>query len=231
MDWEKAEYEVNKLGLPELIDHASKQIIQELKTIYKGQDLLEKIMEIKSCSTFVFDRALKTKSANRNHILQNFHYLFGSPFDFGSVTYICKDDCRILEFPTYKSSIDIQVVYQQDISTMTDYYVHKELPPKEKEIIFDEATCRFSKNIFIEYSYYLTKLYKYATPREYADKYKRMCADFNGTFKRCVNGDRMTDLNKQRIIAAKKLFPEWDRFVVVARERGILEPVEEDDMD
>lgn len=234
VDYERAMREVDQLEflldlLPEMVQYSTKKIIQKFAEDYAGVELLTKIMEVKSCSTFVFERALRTKKANPNHQLQNFHYVFGSEeIDFGCVTYVCKDDCRLLDFPIYSTSLDIQERYEKDIHTISGYVMNKELPPREELIIFDEDACKFNKNWKVEYSNYLTKLYKFKSPMDYADQYKGIAAGFNSTFKRCVEGKNLTDLNKQRIREAKKLFPLWDDYVEKAKSSGVLELVEDE---
>lgn len=231
MDFERAEHEVNKLHLPEFVDHATKDIIAQLKKSYEGKELCEAILENKSVSSFVFERCKKVKRANVNHTLQNFHYVYGANLKIGKLVYICRDDCRLMEFNIFNPSPILFEDYSKDIEAMTYYFNNKELPPKEKELIFDDAACRFSKNLAVEYSQYLTYLYKYKNPQEYRDKYAAMSASFNRTFRRCVDGANMTDLNKQVIRDAKKLFPEWDKYVVIARETGVLDIVEEIEID
>jgi len=238
MDWERAERELSQLDsflsfFPEFLRYACTEIIEKLKTEYQGKEFLEKILEVKSVGSFVFERAKKARVANPNHLLQNFHYLIGeqedgSKYDFGQIIYVSRDDCRLLEFPVYSTAMDLRQKYEEDVRKMTEYFVYKELPPKEPEIFFDEDACRFSKNWKVEYSYYLTKLYKYKEPKEYRDKYVSMCSQFNRVFKRVVEGKPMTDLNKKVIKDIKKAFPRFDDYVIMAKERGVLELVEEE---
>lgn len=228
-DWEKAQYDIEHMHFPPFIEYATEQIMKRFKELYAGVELEELIMEFKSTSSFVFERAMATKRANPNHVLQNFHYVFGSTYEMGKVTYVCRDDCRLLEFPVYGSAYDIQMDYQKDIETMTGYYNAKKVPPKEKELLFDQSTGRFNTNWKVEYSGYLTKIYKYKNPDEYRETYKSMVASFNRVFKRCVNGDKMTDNNKIAIRLAKKYFPDFDTYVDIAKQQGIVEVQEEED--
>lgn len=233
VDWEKAEREIHLIEplldmFPEFLRYACTEIMERLRVQYTNE-FLEKILEFKSCSSFVFERNRRSNTANAHHVLQNFHYLIGEEFDFGAVTYISRDDCRLLEFPVYSTMIEVRQKYEADIKAMTDFYVHKELPPKEPEIIFDDGACKFNKNWKVEYSYYLTKIYKYKTPADYRMKYEGLCRSFNYTMKRCVDGVKLTEKNKEAVRVAKKIFPRWDDYVILARERGVLELVEEED--
>src|SRR5688572_30835972 len=56
LDFERAQFEISQLHLPELIEHATTEIISNLKTMYAGKTLVEVIMEAKSVSSFVFER-------------------------------------------------------------------------------------------------------------------------------------------------------------------------------
>lgn len=229
MDWTQADQEIDGMDLPPFIEYATKQIVAKMKYLYKDVELEEVILEVKSMAPFVFERAMKMKQPNANHVLQNFHYVFGSPIDFGKLVYVCKDDCRLLEFDIYKTSFDIQMKYQEDISIMTEYYTSKTVPPKEQELIFDQGSGRFNTNWKVEYSNYLYMLYKYETPDDYRRQYKQMVSSFNRVFKRCVNGDKMTDNNKLAIRQAKKYFPEWDTYVDVSKAQGLVEIEEEEE--
>ncbi|HEY9487622.1 MAG TPA: hypothetical protein VIQ51_04780 [Chryseosolibacter sp.] len=230
-DWEKSQYEIDHMDFPPFIEYATKKIIENFKKNYGDTELEELVMEVKSMAPTVFERAMKTKQANPNHVLQNFHYVFGGPYDFGKLSYVCKDDCRLLEFPVYKSAYDTQMDYQQDIQTMSDYYNAKQVPPKEQELLFDQATGRFNTNWKVEYSGYLTMIYKYQYPDDYRNTYKSMVASFNRVFKRCVNGDKMTDNNKIAIRLAKKYFPDFDLYVDISKKQGIVEVPEEEEVE
>lgn len=231
MDWELAKREVDRLGLPEIVHYACEQIIVNLQKKHGNHELVKSVLECKSVSSFVYERAKRTKVANPNHLLQVYHYLIGTEFSVGKLVYVCRDDCRLMEFDMYDSALDVRQKYEEDIRLISEYYGTRKVPPKEKELIFDEVSCRFNKNWKVEYSPYLTKVYKYKTPEDYRQQYAGVATSYNYTFKRCVNGDKMTVKNLDVIKEAKKKFPRWDDYVIKARETGVLElmPEEIDD--
>lgn len=212
-DWERARREVNSLTLPEMLNNASLAIIARLEETYGNDPLKIMVMEIKSCSSFMFERYDRT-GANPHHEGQVFHYLKAENLDEGHLVYVCKDDCLLLECPVYNPS-DTEKYYKADIEQMTGYLETQTVPEIEKEVQFDGL--RFSTNWKVEYSNYLTMLYDYKTPMEYRERWDKPVSDFNRVFKRCIIDAKMTDKNVAVIAEAVKTFPEWDVYVEQAR--------------
>ena len=96
IDWEKAKEEVASLELPEFFGRATSKIVEYLSKNYP-QGLNEIVLEIKSCSSFMFERYEKT-GPDPHHQLQAFHYLKGKGMREAHIVYICRDDLRLLEF-------------------------------------------------------------------------------------------------------------------------------------
>lgn len=213
-NWQRAREDVADLGLPEFIYFATKQIVNHFETEYENKTLLELPFECKAISTFAMNRIRATAKAFPNNRIQLFHYVFGSngQYDEGKVSYVCKDDCIIEEFPVYNDQETFEL-YKQDIQAMSYFFQSKIVPPKEEEIVFDDGTFRFNTNFRIEYSYYLTKIYKYKDSTEYLEKIKALIDNWNRTFNRCVTSEKMTPLNLNTIKIAKKYFPNWDDLV------------------
>lgn len=229
-DWRKARKELSFLGLPEMLENASLAIINNLESRF-GDDVLKTIvLEIKSCSTFMYAKYERSKQPGVNHRAQEFHYLKALGMNEGHVVYVCRDDCMLLEFPVLNPST-VESEYIADLTKITGYILNKERPALEREILFDNNLFRFEKNWKIEYSNYLTMLYGFQTPMEYREKVDKTVASFNRTFKRCVMGDKMTKLNLEVIEIAKKRFPAWDEFVDQAKEAAKKNPglIEVDD--
>ena len=226
-DWVKAHSAVNELELPEFFSRATNAIILELQRKYPNW--LDKIvLEIKSVSSFMMEKYLKTKKPDFKHGCQLFHYLKCKNMPEGHVVYISRDDLRMVELElVYPSPVEDN--YKKDIETMTRYIQAKEMPPKEQEILFDEDLNKFSANFKVGYSNYLTFLYGYGSQKEYDEKYKPMVARFNRVMKRIVNGDKMTEKNNAAIEEMKVLFPNIDEIItkVKADPTAILEEPEE----
>ena len=226
-DYEKARKEIELLELPDFFNRATNQIIEHLKTNYP--DGLEKIiLEIKSCSSFMFERYEKhgLRSAGQ-HGLQLFHYLKAKDISEGHLVYISKDDLRMIEIEVLNPSY-IEKKYKNDISTMTDYFQSDVWPPPEKEIIYNEDTFKFSTNLKIEYSSYLKLIYGYDEPIQYREKWDKMVASWNRTVGRAIGGKNQTDLNKKVKLEIIENGFDFDEIIKNAIEFGAKAEDEDD---
>lgn len=222
-DWSRARKQVSTVGLPRVIERASYAIIDRLSQAY-GDDLLRTIvLEVKSLSTFMFDRYEATKKADARHVAQTFHYLKAKEMAEGHIAYICRDDCRIVELGVFNPS-QAEEFYRYDIERMTFFITAHEQPEKEQELLFDDTRFRFSTNWGVEYSAYLTFLYGYKEPIHYRERWKKLVEGMNRVFKRCVAGAKMTDKNLVVIEQAQKLFPLWDEYVDRAKQAAKEDP-------
>lgn len=208
-----------KKGMLSIVDH--------LELTFGTRPLKNIIIEVKSCSAFMFDHYERTGKANPNHVLQLYHYLEGSPeYDEGHVFYVSKDDCRVLEIGVWKGE-DIRKSYIGFVSNVTNYYHSDTQPPVEPLVVFDPDVAKFSKNWKVEYSNYLTKLYGYESPEVYRDTWEPEIGKINRVFKRCVDRATMTKLNMDQIEKTKAtLFPQWDELVLIGRkvkEAGMMQ--------
>lgn len=179
--------------LPEFISRATANIIKRLREQYP--DGLEHIiLEIKSCSSFMFERYEKGE-ANIKHKLQNFHYLKAKNMPEGHIVYICKDDARMIEIGVFNPS-SIEEEYKKDIQYMSECIFRNWQPPLEKPILFDS---KFSANWKVGYSQYLTMLYGYKDQMEFDNKYKPMIERWNRVLTRIQENKEMTNNNKEAI--------------------------------
>lgn len=229
IDWEKSKNEIEKLELPDFFNRATNQIITHLQSNYPD-GLNDIILEIKSCSSFMFERYEKHGlKAAKNHKLQTYHYLKGLGLPEAHLVYISKDDLRLLELGIYNPS-NIEDEYKTDIRSMTYYFKNDIVPPKEELIILNGDTCKFSTNWKIEYSSYLTMIYGFDEPINYREKYDRTVASWNRTLGRVIAGKNITDLNKKTIEEIKANGFDLDGIISKARESNITieENVEDD---
>jgi hypothetical protein len=233
VDWEKSFNEIEKLKVlmsqsfddaPPFILHAGEYIYEHFKHRFEKNPLKEVVYECKSISSVMFNKVERV-GAMPNHILQTGHYLLANKMDEGKIGYISKDDCLMSEF-SVDNSRELMMAYKIDVATMTGWYNNagknylNNKPPLEPEVYFDHKLFKFEKNYRVEYSNYLQMLYGYETPEQYRDKWAKSVASWNRVFKRCVCGDKMTDNNKAVINEAIKVFPEWDDYVMMAKEVG-----------
>ena len=89
--------------------------------------------------------------------------------------------------------------YKAAIENISGYVKSDTLPPKEKEIVFDEDIGKFATNFNIAYSGYLTMLYGYKEPMEYDDKFRPIVGKWNRTLARAKSGKELTAKNKEMI--------------------------------
>ena len=196
-DYDKALHSIqNEFSwLPSFISRATQNIIRTLKAQYPNG--LEKvILEIKSCSSYMFEIYEKNQIANTQHKYQNFHYLKAKGMKEGHIVYLSKDDARMLEFGIFNPSY-VEEGYKKDIETMTSYLMNDTRPPLEDTIVYDKEFKRFSANWKVGYSLYLTMLYGLENQKEFDDLHKPISERWNRVLGRIKEGKDMTDKNKQ----------------------------------
>lgn len=227
VDWNQARQEIDNLELPEFFSRATTSIVDYLSTKYP-QALNEILLEIKSCSSFMFDKYSIT-GADPRHRAQLFHYLKAKDRTEGHIVYISKDDLRMIEFGVSNPS-ETEEFYKKDIETMTTFINNKVQPDLEKPIAFDGV--RFSANWKVGYSQYLTMLYGYESQAEFDNTFKPQVVGWNSTLKRAIQAAKgdltptgkpitLTPLNLQRIEEIKVQFPNFDEIVNQVKNSGV----------
>jgi hypothetical protein len=146
-------------NLPDYLFSIGDKIIEALA----GKTLTEKILELKAVSTFAFDKVERMGEPIPNHALQAYHYKKHKKIG-ADIVYICKDDCRMAQF----SIIDhhTEPIYRNDLLQMTEYFKKRKPPPLAPLVTFDTMLGKFSKNLQVEYSPYLSH-YGFKDPDEY----------------------------------------------------------------
>ena len=188
--------------LPEFISRATANIIQSLREQYPD-GLTDIILEIKSCSSFMFEMYERKNKANPQHKLQLYHYLKCKKMSEGHIVYISKDDARMLEIEIIHPS-SLEEEYKNDITTISNYAFNKIEPPKEKFIVFDKDFGKFSANYKVGYSNYLTMLYELKNQKAFDDIYKPMVERWNRVLGRIAEEKDMTDNNKEALEEMEK---------------------------
>lgn len=201
-DYERAMEELKVLELPEGFMRGAENIIKTLRTNYP-QGLGEKPIEIKSVSSFAMDSMERKNIPIKSHRVQLYHYLKSANYAAGLLVYICRDDLRMMEFPILLES-NVENEYRERIELLTKFHGETTRPKKEVELIWEEDFAKFSKNLNIEYSPYLTLLYGYETPREYSEQWAKKATSWNGVLKRIKNKADMTKKNLAYIEDMKK---------------------------
>lgn len=220
VDWEQAKKDVETLKsdyeLPDFMSNFADEVIKDFEKRYPD-GIEPAIIELKSSSSFMFDEYEKT-GADPQHVLQCLHYMIAKDIDRGYVTYLCKDDVRMLEFEILKTPEMVEW-YKSKVENLTHYIRNSEVPPKEKEIVFNAQRGKFTANWKLAYSSYLTKVYGYKNQAEFDDKNKKKAAKWNRVIARIVDPEKeLTDYNKEVIEEIKFSFPNFDELIEIAKE-------------
>lgn len=194
---------IKSMNLSEQMEEVSINVVNTLADTYGDVQLDKYILECKSVSDFMFSK-IEAGGPLNHHVMQAFHYQksIGLP---ARIIYINKDDCRTMEFDLPDNSENL---YRNEIEKITKAY-HSEAEP-EHELIFEG---KISKNWRVEYSNYLTYLYRYETPFEYTEKWDKKIARWNRVLTRIKSGSKMTDDNKQALEEVKEYFPDIDKLI------------------
>lgn len=155
---------LTELNLPDYLFVVGKKIIESLE----GKELKRKILELKAVSTFAMDKVQRVGAPMPPHSLQGFHYQHNGNIP-ADVAYICKDDCRMAQFAIDAAAIE--PLYKADLETMTYYYKANKKPPLDQLTKFDVTMGKFSKNLGVEWSPYLSH-YGFETPDEFREAVK-----------------------------------------------------------
>lgn len=159
IDKDEAIFKLKEFSFNENLLKIGLGIIEEIG----GSTLAKKIIELKAVSTFAMDKVERMGAAIPNHGMQGTHYAICGdiPTD---VAYVCKDDCRLAQFPIILEVME--PLYREDLLQMTEYYKKKKPPPLAPLASFDFTLGKFSKNLGVEYSPYLLH-YGFETPDHY----------------------------------------------------------------
>lgn len=182
--------------------------IQSVMTFYKKkypQGFEPKPDEYKTIATFGMDKMEITRKPIRRHALQLYHYLVSLNYPEGVLTYVCRDDYRMMEFVVRLDDLELKADYENAVHKLSEAILKDVEPEKEKLIMFDTEVGKFTKNLNVEYSNYLTKLYGFQEPREYSEIYGRKATSWNGVLKRIRESAKMTDKNDEYILEAAKM--------------------------
>lgn len=177
IDYDASMARLNDMNFPDYLSIIGKKIIEALS----GKELKRKILELKAVSTFAMDKVERMGEAMPNHTLQGYHYQKNGNIP-ADVAYICKDDCRMAQFSIVEAHTE--PLYRADLEKMTHYFKKKKEPPKDPLIKFDDGYGKFSKNLGVEYSPYLSH-YGFETPDAYREAIK-YCEKWNRVLNRYV---------------------------------------------
>lgn len=211
----------DELEFPSIYLKIAEKLVEHLKSTKGGKVMHTYILETKSVSAFVYELIEKAMRPMNFHWVQNYHYLLGKDMPLGKVIYINRDDVRIMEKMVYNDK-DAYQAYSGWVGQMSDYWRSQQVPPKEPLILWWDDTCNFGKNTMgVEWCKYLAMIYGYKTTAEFREYITPIVQRFNRVMLRCVNCAKLTDDNHLVIAEAKKLFPQWDNMVDLAKLRRV----------
>lgn len=198
VDATKAQNAIDELYLPEKTQAVMANVVKYLAATYPD-GLSKKALEIKSVSSHMMNALEITKQPLEIHALQAYHYTKDEEIDRADVVYICRDDCRMMEFPIFAGNEKYEAIYKKYVAEMTEFYQTDTEPPKAKPIVFNEVAGKFELNRLIGWSPYLTLTYGYADQLEFDEKYKAIPPSWNRVLKRIKNGEKLTANNAEKI--------------------------------
>lgn len=254
IDWVKAKeqlemiqklFAVSIADMPPIIFHAITHIFSRMEKMFTLVPLREYILEVKSCSGMIMKLIQKSMQPRPRHKMQPLHYLLANKeIPAAQLLYVSKDDALLENF-IITPTPPLLKTYRDDVKMMTDYYNNsgknyiKNLPPRELELIFEEDSFTFQKNMNVQYSNYLTMGWGYADFDAFEKQWAPVKASYNRTFKRHVlegtvqigkTGKpsimKLTPANIDTIREAKVLFPLWDKYVAKAKAAGAFDKPE-----
>ena len=203
-NYEESIKNLEESDIPDFIKNPARAIIDNFKNKY-GEEIPEKILEIKSVGSFIFESLTEQDNPRTHHMLQGAVYNLskGLPTD---IVYVCRDDCRLLQYNIDSIVPQLEKEIKKDLEELTKYYKDGVEPPKEKLIIFEND--KFKTNWKVQYSPYLSLFYSYTkdgvekkieTPDEYYEFFGPLASSWNRVVTRIKNGDKMTPLNLEKI--------------------------------
>lgn len=200
IDYQEAIKRLDEEDIPEFIKNPAKAIIERFMTLYPNT-IPEKILEIKSVGSFIFENIIRQDNPLKHHLLQASVYRLTKnlPTD---IVYVCRDDCRLAQYNIDNIAPIIEKEIKKDLKEITKYHKDNIEPPKEELIVFESG--KFKTNWKIQYSPYLTMLYKIhdkaiETPDEYFETFSPLVSSWNRVLTRIKDKVKMTPSNLEKI--------------------------------
>lgn len=190
-----------KPDMDKVIKMSQMPMSEKMRNFYLGvaekldytKEIPETIDELKSLSSYAFEKVLKTGSFD-SHNRQAFIYqeTTGIPT---IISYVCRDDARLNEFDVRPCDTDLIT----ELSQLKGFLDAKERPNKEPLIKFED---KFSKNLSVEYSPYLTLIYGFKEPEDYRNEVDGKISRWNRVL------SRMKDIKQGKRLKPSKKEPE-----------------------
>lgn len=157
----------------------------------------EKIIEVKSVSLIAFEKIMRKNEPIDSHLNQLTHYMLGKQMP-GMLLYLCRDDMRMCAFD-YVITDELITRQKERVQFLTGVYNSDKEPEKEPLFMFDDFELKFVRNFNVQYSNYLTKLYNFEHPENYAEMATKTLSRWNRVLTRIKDGKDMTDNNLEAL--------------------------------
>ncbi len=180
-DFEQAIFDILAMRLPSSLEEMFMKVCEKMREKFEGAEIEPTVFEIKSVAERTMTKIEKNNKPLESHIMQTCHYKIGRGLSDGVVAVICRDDLRLFE---YHVTPEDEQRYIARVNHLAKVVKQDEQPPLAPKIIFDTVLCKFSKNLDIEYSNFLTLLYNYERPDIYSDEMKPIVGRWNRTLPR-----------------------------------------------
>jgi hypothetical protein len=187
-DYNKAREVISQLPFQKEITDRFMRVINNFEEEYGHDEIETMVHELKSCSQYVIEK-IQGGGCILGHDLQIDHYLRGLKMEKGIIDYISKDDALMAE-RWIKRNDDTDKKMREDLAELKGYLESNTRPPADPLILFEE---KFTKNFNVEYSGYLTLVYGFERPDQYADAVKGKIASWNrvlARLKQIENGEK-----------------------------------------
>ncbi len=209
VNYEDALKRVEEEDIPDFIKSPVKAIIENFSVNYP-EGLPEKILEVKSVGSYIFESILEKDNPLKHHLLQASIYRLTKniPTD---IVYVCREDCRLAQYNIDKIAPVMETEIKKDLEQITQYWKDDVEPPKEELILWEDG--KFKTNWKIQYSPYLSMLYTYEadgkqkqieTPDEYFDAFSPLISSWNRVIKRIKEKAAMTKSNLEKVEEMKR---------------------------
>jgi len=224
IDYTEALSKLEAEDIPDFIKTPARAIIASFQACYP-EGLPQKILEIKSVGSYIFESLLAQDNPRTHHMLQaSVYYLVKKiPTD---IVYVCRDDCRLLQYNIDKIAPDLEKEIKKDLEQITKYWKDDIEPPKEQMILWELG--KFKTNWKIQYSPYLTMLYTYElegkekkieTPDEYFEVFSPLVSSWNRVVTRIKDGKELTKSNLEKVDEMKRYGFELSKLNIKTNEK------------
>jgi hypothetical protein len=164
-------------SLPDFLKEVAADIISAMA----GSEIQKRILELKSVSQYTLEYVEKKKEPVNTHHAQAYYYqkTTGLP---ASIAYISKDNALMAEF--FVDAERGEQLMRDDLEQMTYYFTRGIQPNNEPLMGFDYGVAKFTKNLGVEYSPYLSLLYGFKNPDEYRRAVEPIIRRWNNALQR-----------------------------------------------